>query len=119
MTAKVIDELAADILCVVEAEDRPSLVRFNADLLAGRYRHTMLVDGNDPRGIDIGLFCTTDVEIVWVRGHVDVPDPASATGRPLFSRDCPVYRLRLPGGAELFLLPNHLKSQSFAGGDPD
>jgi hypothetical protein len=48
MTAKVIGELGADLLCVVEAEDRPSLVRFNTELLGGRYGHGMLVDGNDP-----------------------------------------------------------------------
>ena len=58
MTAKVITDLAADVLCVVEAEDRPSLVRFNDELLDGRYGHGMLVDGNDLRGIDVGLFCT-------------------------------------------------------------
>ena len=50
--------------------------------------------------------------------------PATAPGRHarpgvadragLFSRDCPLYQLRLPGGAELFVLLNHLKSQSFA-----
>ena len=53
-----------------------------------------------------------------MRSHVDVPDPA-APGKRLFSRDCPVYHLRLPSGVELFLLVNHLKSQSFAGGNPD
>ncbi|WP_053715404.1 hypothetical protein [Saccharothrix sp. NRRL B-16348] len=52
MTAKVIDEVAADILCVVEAEHRPSLVRFSAALLDRRYAHAMLVDGNDPRRLD-------------------------------------------------------------------
>lgn len=119
MTAKVIDEVAADILCVVEAEDRPSLVRFNEELLAHRYGHAMLVDGNDPRGIDVGLFCTGAIDIRSVRSHVDVPDPVSPTLHPLFSRDCPVYRLGLPGGAELVLLVNHLKSQSFSSGNPD
>src|SRR6266498_150295 len=63
MTAKVINEVAADVQCVVEAEDRPSLVRFNEELLGSRYGHTMLVDGNDPRGIDVGLFCVKDIEI--------------------------------------------------------
>jgi endonuclease/exonuclease/phosphatase family metal-dependent hydrolase len=119
MTAKVIDEVAADILCVVEAENRPALVRFNETLLDDRYDHAMLVDGNDPRGIDVALFCTSPVDIRWVRSHVDVPDPDSATGRPLFSRDCPVYQLQLPGGEDLFLLLNHLKSQSFSSGNPD
>jgi endonuclease/exonuclease/phosphatase family metal-dependent hydrolase len=118
MTARVIGDVAADVLCVVEAEDRPSLVRFDVELLGGRYAHRMLVDGNDPRGIDVGLFATSAVELLWVRSNVDVPDPAKA-GRPLFSRDCPVHHLRLPGGEELFLLLNHLKSQSFSSGNPD
>jgi hypothetical protein len=47
-----------------------------------------------------------------------LPDPGG-TGRPLFSRDCPVYQLRLPDGSELWLLLNHLKSQSFTSGNPD
>lgn len=119
MTARVIADVAADVQVVVEAEDRPSLVRFNQELLGSRYGHAMLIDGNDPRGIDVGLLCAREVEIVWMRSHVDVPDPASVAGRPLFSRDCAVHLLRLPGGQELYLLLNHLKSQSFASGDPD
>jgi endonuclease/exonuclease/phosphatase family metal-dependent hydrolase len=118
MIAKVIDEVAPDVLCLVEAEDRPSLVRFNEQLLDGRYAHSMLLDGNDPRGIDVGLYCTDGAEVRSVRGHVDVRDPA-APGRRLFSRDCPVYQLRLAGGEELYLLLNHLKSQSFSSGNPD
>ncbi|MCC8244982.1 endonuclease/exonuclease/phosphatase family protein [Saccharothrix luteola] len=119
MTAKVINDVAADILCLVEAEHRPSLVRFNAALLDRHYAHAMLVDGNDPRGIDVGLMTTARVSIESVHSHVDDPDPQSDTGRALFSRDCPVYQLRLPGGRELFLLLNHFKSQSFSSGDPD
>jgi endonuclease/exonuclease/phosphatase family metal-dependent hydrolase len=118
MTARVVADVAADVLCVVEAESRPSLVRFNDELLGHRYDHAMLVDGNDPRGIDVGLFCVAGVEIDWVRSHVDVPDPLVA-GKRLFSRDCPVYRLLLPTGAELYMVLNHLKSQSFTSGDPD
>jgi endonuclease/exonuclease/phosphatase family metal-dependent hydrolase len=118
MTAKVIGELGADVLCVVEAEDRPSLVRFNTELLGGQYGHGMMVDGNDPRGIDVGLFTTAAVDVEWVRSNVDTPHPDDP-GRLLFSRDCPIYHLRTPGGADLFVLLNHLKSQSFAGGNPD
>ena len=75
MTARVVADVAADVLCVVEAESRPSLVKFNDELLDRRYAHAMLVDGNDPRGIDVGLFCVDGIEIDWVRSHVDVPDP--------------------------------------------
>lgn len=118
MTAAVITEVDANVLCVVEAEDRPSLVRMNIELLNDHYGHIMLVDGNDPRGIDIGLLCDARIEVVSIRSHVDVPDP-EGTGRPLFSRDCPVYQLRLADGSDLWLLLNHLKSQSFTSGDPD
>ncbi|MCP2163382.1 endonuclease/exonuclease/phosphatase family protein [Goodfellowiella coeruleoviolacea] len=118
MTAKVINKLAPHILCVVEAEDRPSLARFNTDLLHRRYAHVMLVDGNDPRGIDVGLLTRSGIEIASVRSHVDDPDPASPAD-PLFSRDCPVYHLRLPDGRQLHLLLNHLKSQMRTGRDPD
>jgi endonuclease/exonuclease/phosphatase family metal-dependent hydrolase len=119
MTARVMDELAADVLGIVEAEDRPALVRMNGELLGGRYGHAMLIDGNDLRGIDVGLLCNADIELVSVRSNVDVPDPAAPTPRPLFSRDSPVYQLRLPGGDDLWVLVNHLKSQSFSSGDPD
>jgi endonuclease/exonuclease/phosphatase family metal-dependent hydrolase len=119
MTAQVIKDVDADILCVVEAEDRPSLARFNEELLGGLYAHAMLIDGNDPRGIDVGLLCKHGVEIDWMRSHVDVPDPDSAPGRRLFSRDCPVFRLQGPGPEPMYLLLNHLKSQSFSSGDPD
>ncbi|GAA4257692.1 endonuclease/exonuclease/phosphatase family protein [Dactylosporangium darangshiense] len=118
MTARVINDVGADAICLVEAENRPALARFNDDLLGGRYGHAMLVDGNDPRGIDVGLLCTAEIAIDWVRSHVDYPDPA-VEGKRLFSRDCPLYKLRLPGGEDLYLLLNHLKSQSFASGDPD
>lgn len=80
--------------------------------------HVMLVDGNDPRGIDIGLFCDAAIEVASIRSHVDVADPATP-GHPLLSRDCPVYQLRLPGGADRWLVLNHLKSQSFTSGNPD
>jgi endonuclease/exonuclease/phosphatase family metal-dependent hydrolase len=118
MTAAVITEVDANVLCVVEAEDRPSLVRMNIELLNDQYGHIMLVDGNDPRGIDIGLLCDARIEVVSIRSHVDVPDP-QGTRRPLFSRDCPVYQLRLADGSDLWVLLNHLKSQSFTSGDPD
>ena len=42
LTARVIADVDAHIIGVVEAEDRPSLMHFNRDLL-GLYRHVMLV----------------------------------------------------------------------------
>jgi endonuclease/exonuclease/phosphatase family metal-dependent hydrolase len=115
MTARVIQDVAADVLGVVEAENRPSLDRFNDDLLGGRYGHVMLIDGNDTRGIDVGVMTSPQVEIVSMRSHVDVPDPG-APGEHLFSRDCAGYQCLLPSGASLWVLLNHFKSQSGGGG---
>jgi endonuclease/exonuclease/phosphatase family metal-dependent hydrolase len=121
MTARVIKDLAAGVLAVVEAENRPSLVRFNESMLANRYRHVMLVDGNDQRGIDVGLLTTAKRPIERVESHVDDrdtknPDPTRRTRR-LFSRDAPVYIVRCDG-EDLHVIVNHLKSQSATGDEP-
>jgi endonuclease/exonuclease/phosphatase family metal-dependent hydrolase len=111
MTARVITDVAADVLGVVEAEDRPAMVRFNDELLASRYAHTMLIDGNDTRGIDVGLMTTSQVELLSLHSSVDTPDPAAPDER-LFSRDCPAYHCLMPSGATVWVLLNHFKSQS-------
>jgi endonuclease/exonuclease/phosphatase family metal-dependent hydrolase len=115
MTAQVIHDVGADIQAVVEAEDRPSLDRFNTDLLADQYGHVMLIDGNDTRGIDVGILTSPQVEILSMRSNVDVPDPG-APGEHLFSRDCAQYQCRLLSGATVWVLVNHFKSQSGGGG---
>ena len=103
MTARVIAEVAADVLCVVEAENRPSLDQFNTELLDGRYGHAMLIDGNDDRGIDVGLLTVEGVAIADMRSNVDVDDPANPREH-LFSRDCPEFRCVLPSGEAVWVL---------------
>jgi endonuclease/exonuclease/phosphatase family metal-dependent hydrolase len=114
-TAQVVHDLSADVLGVVEAEDRWALRHFNADQLAplgGRvFGHVMLIDGNDERGIDVGLLTRGDIEITGIVSHVDDADLAG----PVFSRDCPEFELSLPGGARLLVLVNHLKSKGYGG----
>ena len=114
MTARVINDVDADVLGIVEAEDRPSLVRLNRDrdLLDKRYRHVMLVDGNDERGIDVGLMTKDGFSLGTIRSNVDAID---ANGNTIFSRDCPEYEVRTPGGNTIYFLVNHFKSQSFGG----
>lgn len=112
MTAKVIQEIDADIIGVVEAEDRPSLIRFNTELLAGHYRHVMLVDGNDDRGIDVAIMTRAGFEIETIRSHVDRVDSQGT----IFSRDCAQYEVRAPSGVTIHVLVNHFKSQSGGGG---
>lgn len=112
MTARVIQDVGADIIGVVEAEDRPSLKRFNRDLLGGLYRHVMLVDGNDDRGIDVAIMTRDGFEIESIRSNVDKVDDQGT----IFSRDCAQYEVLTPSGALIHVLVNHFKSQSGGGG---
>ena len=112
MTARVIEEVNADVLGIVEAEDRPSLVRFNDELLGNQYRHAMLVDGNDERGIDVGIMTRQDFKILSICSNVDAEDNAGT----IFSRDCPQYAVETPNGTVVHILVNHFKSQSGGGG---
>jgi endonuclease/exonuclease/phosphatase family metal-dependent hydrolase len=112
MTARVIRDVAADIIGIVEAEDRPALVRFNEDLLDRFYRHVMLIDGNDERGIDVALMTRDGFPINPIRSNVDLTDAVGT----VFSRDCPQYEVRTPTGETIQVLVNHFKSRS-GGGD--
>lgn len=111
-TARVIADIDADVIAIIEAEDRPSLVRLNQELLGGRYEHVMLVDGNDDRGIDVGIMTKKGFPIESIRSNVDVKD---RTG-PVFSRDCAQYEITTPSGEVVHVLVNHFKSQSGGGG---
>lgn len=112
LTAKVIKDVNPNILGIVEAEDRPSLVRFNEELLNNHFKHVMLVDGNDKRGIDVGLMTTSNFPIGTIQSNVDATD---RTGK-IFSRDCPEYEVSTPNGNTIYILINHFKSQSGGGG---
>lgn len=54
-TAKVIRAVQSEIVCIVEANSRIGLRRFDTALLSSKYHYEMLLDGNDTRGIDVGL----------------------------------------------------------------
>lgn len=114
-TARVIHDVAADVVGVLEAESRVALKRFtDAGLLTAgkaRYPHVMVVDGNDERGINVGVLATADYPLVGQRSHVDDED---AQGR-VFSRDCPEYHFRTPAGHRLVVLVNHFKSKGYGG----
>ena len=111
MTAKVIADVNADILAVIEAEDRIALLRFNQQLLKSAnadYNCVMLIDGNDERGIDVGLMTKTGIDIGTIVSHV----VDSVDGDRIFSRDCPEYMVEV-NGQTLLILINHLKSKGF------
>jgi predicted extracellular nuclease len=95
-TAMVMRDVNADVLGVVEAENRIVLDKFSEQLLNkvnGRpYEFVMVIDGNDDRGIDVGLMARAGHELVGIRSHVDDMDLEGT----VFSRDCPEYTITTP-----------------------
>ena len=113
-TGRIMKLLDADVLAVIEAENRPSLERFSEQVLRtvgfDPYPRIMLVDGNDDRGIDVGVMARDAYPLRAIVSHVD--DRSDGGGR-IFSRDCPEYEIVLPSGQSLWLLVNHFKSKGY------
>ena len=109
-TGRVIAETDADVQVVIEVEDRPTLNRFNEQVLGAKfdklYPHVMLIDGNDDRGIDVGILSRFPIRAM--KSHIDDRNPNTER---TFSRDCPEYLIELPSGRKLMVLPNHFKSK--------
>jgi endonuclease/exonuclease/phosphatase family metal-dependent hydrolase len=112
-TARVIGLMEADVQCLVEVENRPGLKRFNDQIISKinnfAYDHAMLIDGNDERGIDVGIMSKQGYEVISMISHVDDKD---GTGL-IFSRDCAEYYIRTSQNNILLILLNHLKSKGF------
>lgn len=115
MTARVFRDVNADIFGVVEAENRPALKEFSDKIVTSvsgiSYDNVMLIDGNDARGIDVGIYYRREVSLDFIRSHVSDRD---ANGRTIFSRDCAEYQFATASGQRLLVMVNHFKSKSGA-----
>jgi endonuclease/exonuclease/phosphatase family metal-dependent hydrolase len=113
-TAQCIRDVGADVLAVCEAEGRSALLQFSSRLLpqvgGDAYDHVMLIDGNDERGIDVGLLTKREYPTVWMRSHVD---DRTDNGSLIFSRDCAEHLIWTPTGQRLWVLINHFKSKGY------
>ena len=111
-TARVIKDVDADILAMVEIESRPVLKEFNETVfkeIGGTpYPNLMVIDGNDLRGIDVGLMTKAGLSLGKMRSHVHDLKP---DGHPIFSRDCPEYEVSGRNDETIVVLPNHFKSK--------
>jgi hypothetical protein len=98
-----------DVLAVQEAEDIDTLRRFARDDLKGLYKHSVLIEGNDPRLIDVGLLSKRPLG--GITSWQNAADPQDL-GQPVFSRDLlQVEVLRDDRTQHLFtIFVNHLKS---------
>lgn len=113
-TARVIADVNADVLGVVETDSRPGLKMFNDNILprvGEAFQHVMLIDGNDRRGIDVGLLTKQDFPIGYMKSHVD---DIGSNGKHTFSRDCPEFDVEM-GDATVLVMVNHLKSKGYGG----
>jgi endonuclease/exonuclease/phosphatase family metal-dependent hydrolase len=113
-----IERMNLDVLAVQEAEDVDTLRRFNRDDLGGLYREIVLIEGNDPRLIDVGVLSKLPIGAVTSWQHV--PDP-EVPGEPLFSRDLLQVEILNATRRErlLTLFNNHLKSHFVPFDTPD
>lgn len=123
-TAQAILDSSPDILAVQEVENLYTLRIFNDSYLDDYFDKLILIDGNDPRGIDVGLMVKkgSPVEIINVRTHMDEATDGGSVRRSsilsqgyltegaLFSRDCLEVDC-LVNGKILTLLVNHFKAQ--------
>lgn len=109
-TGRVIAEVKPDILICIEVENRPTLKRFNEQVLKAKFKsnypYYMVIDGNDDRGIDVGIM--SKYPIKSIRSHVDDLNP---NGEYTFSRDCPEYVIELDEQKQILVIPNHFKSK--------
>lgn len=105
--AAVLRRVEADAVILQEVETQALLVR-----LAGRagYPWAHLVEGNDPRGIDVALLSRLPVEAY--RSHAAEPGP---DGLPLWPRDA-IEAVLDAGGRRVALVASHLSSRL---SDPD
>lgn len=120
-TARVISEVGADVICLVEVENRPLLQRFHDDFLfkqflasGGKsgYEFIILIDGNDRRGIDVAVM--SRMPIKWIRSHIHERTLYNDKLIPTFSRDCLEVQIELPTEKQLHLMVNHFKSMGYS-----
>ena len=101
ITGKAIRALKADVLALQEVENLDVLKRFRSGYLGGRkaYPYLVLIDGNDPRLIDVAVI--SKYPIVHVQSHQHI---RTANKRAyIFSRDCLEVDIELPGSKKITL----------------
>lgn len=106
-TAKVIRNINADIACVIEADNRIALKAFDANLLNYRYNYEMLIDGNDRRGIDVGILSKFNF------GTIQTHIYDKKNNKQVFSRDCLELEIKLSDAKSIYVLVNHFKSKGY------
>lgn len=103
ITAAAILELKPDIIALQEVENMDALKNFNANFLGGKYKYKMLIDGNDPRLIDVAVLSKYPFD------YAQTHQFRRTSKSYIFSRDCLEVALTI-NGKPLHLFVNHFKS---------
>jgi endonuclease/exonuclease/phosphatase family metal-dependent hydrolase len=114
--ANSIKALNADVIVVAEVESLAVLKRFRDTYLADQgFGNLVLVEGNDLRGIDVGVM--SKVPLTSVKSHKAVTFPVPGLAEPQkFCRDLLQVGLRTRSGYAFTVFAAHLKSHY--GGEP-
>ncbi|MDG4830808.1 endonuclease/exonuclease/phosphatase family protein [Solwaraspora sp. WMMD1047] len=110
--ARRVAAVDADVLCLQEVEDQNAVDVFCRDdlrPLGAEYPYRVVVEGNDPRRIDVAV--CAKLPITRASSWRFWPD---RQGRPVFGRDLLQVEVRAPDGKPLRIFVNHLKSNFVA-----
>ncbi len=133
LTALAIAATRADIICLQEVDDLDGLNAFERGylfkMIGEGYRHKFVSQGNDIRGIDVGLMLRDQtaggetMEVSGIKSHAhltfgdlglvtqELLDRGHEADERIFRRDCLEVELRI-GGRPLTLFIVHLKSMT-------
>ena len=93
--AKIIQEASADVLILLEVEDRTSLLEFNTYFLSNTYTHILYLETNDVYGRGIGILTKDGFDVKSMKSHVNDFD---TNGNPIFDMDLQEYKISTPNG---------------------
>lgn len=101
LTAAAIKAMKADVLALQEVENLEVLRRFRNEFLGGSkaFPHSILIDGPDPRRIDVAVLSKFPMIHARSYQHLNV-----------FSRDCLEVDVEVAAGKVLTLFVQHFKS---------
>ncbi len=109
LVAKRVKEMNVDVLAVQEVEDIDILKQFNRDQLDSLYPYVILIEGNDPRLIDVGILSKFPIGGItsWQKAVHRVNPDQTIFGRDLLE----VEIMNESRKQKLFtIFNNHLKS---------
>jgi endonuclease/exonuclease/phosphatase family metal-dependent hydrolase len=120
-TARVIADLNAHVICLVEVENRPLLQKFHDEVLykdflkpkiKKGYKYIRLIDGNDDRGIDVAVM--SRLSINWIKSHIHETTTYNGKTVKLYSRDCLEVNVQATSTRRMRLFINHFKSMGYS-----